>query len=552
MSDVNVVGRSAGRKAVKGLIRAVLPFLIVISIQTVLASASVGVLSAVRAYVGGESLWTKGQKDAIYRLSLYAQTGNEADYRLFETALSVPLGDRAARRALERSPADVDSARLGFLAGGNDPDDVPGMIFLFLHARDISFFRDAVEKWRATDEILDEFVAVGKATREDVSSGLRNDLPATLERIAEVDARMTPLAVAFSQSLGAGSRRITALLIGAHLLVGGLLLALITWRARLDIRQKLRFQRAWEVEKERAAATLAEIGEAVFRIDGSGVLRYVNPAGQALVGTGASMIGRRIGEALTLIDLATGAPLKDLAQTILTGGETKRERRSGLALVRRSLRIPVTLVSTQVANEDGAPGAVLVLHDMSREQEMIDRLGWLAAHDHLTGLPNRREFERVVDAMLSGARAAAPNAIALVDLDQFKLVNDTGGHAAGDALLRHVAESLRRHVRSADFVARLGGDEFGLLLFDCPPDEAFAISEDVRASLLAAAFDWEGKNYTVTASIGLVTLAPGLHAAEPVLHAADAACYLAKARGRNRTEWDDDYIRASSAACRAA
>src|SRR5947209_15043869 len=103
----------------RALLRATLPFLIVIGLQTILATVSVEALSYVRAYVGGESLWTKGQKDAIYHLSLYAQSGDEAHYRKFRHALALPLGDRAARRAMEHSPPDYEAARAGFLAGGN-------------------------------------------------------------------------------------------------------------------------------------------------------------------------------------------------------------------------------------------------------------------------------------------------------------------------------------------------------------------------------------------------------------------------------------------------
>ena len=510
-------------------IRATLPFLAVIGVQASLATISVDALSDVRAYVAGESLWTKGQKDAIYYLSRYASSRDEQDYRRFREALAIPLGDRAARRALEATPPDVEAARRGFLAGGNNPADVPGMIRLYLNAHDVSYVADAVEKWRATDPILDEFEALGEATRSQVALDLRGGVTAP-ERVDDYNARMTPLALAFSESLGAGSRAITKLIFALNCVAGGFIYALILWRTRAHLRQRRGIAQALAAERERAAKTLKEIGEAVLRIDAEGHIRYLNPAAQALTGLGPEALGSAVAARLRLTDGSTGGPL-DLVGEVF-GGRSHRGRRSGLALARGASRIPVTLAHTRVDDESGRPGAVLVLHDMSHEQEMIERLAYLAAHDSLTGLSNRREFERAVTSALKKGGAA----VALVDLDHFKQINDSGGHAAGDALLRHAAALLGAQVRPGDLVARLGGDEFGVLMRDCAPEDAARIVGKLCDALSGGTLVWEGRRLEVTASLGYVVVPPGSRDVEGALRAADDACYRAKAAGRNRVE----------------
>ena len=511
------------------------PFLLVIGVQGALATVSVDVLSNVRAYVGGESLWTKGQKDAIYYLGLYAQTHDERHYRRFEEALAIPLGDRAARRALEQTPSNRRAARAGFLAGGNDPADVDGLINLFAFGRAIPYFSNAIEQWRATDPILDDFVAVGGRTRLEIALG-EGDGEAARARIEAFNERMTPLAMAFSKSLGQGSRAAAALVAGANVAVGALLYGLLVWRTRAHLGQRRRIARALKAERERAAATLEEIGEAVLRIDGQGRLRYLNPAAQTLVGFGRGALGLPLDQKLTLLDPSTG---ERLPAASLLRDAAPRGRRAGLTLARGAARVPVSLVHTRVIGEDGAAGAVLVLHDMSHEQEMIERLAYLAAHDHLTGLANRRKFETFVASALRGEMAGRGLAIALIDLDHFKSVNDSGGHAAGDALLAHAAALLRAQARSGDLIARLGGDEFGAVLVDCDPDEACAIAEAMRNALAGAVLLWQGKRFGVSASIGLLTLPPGAHEVEAALQAADQACYRAKAAGRNCVEVSD-------------
>lgn len=182
---------------------------------------------------------------------------------------------------------------------------------------------------------------------------------------------------------------------------------------------------------------------------------------------------------------------------------------------------------------------VAVVSDISRSRELADELAYRATHDWLTGLHNRFELERQVAQWL-GRRTEARGSAALlhIDLDQFRLVNDSAGRAAGDALLRHAAEAIRRVLGEQAVAARLAGDEYGVLLTDRAPDAALADAEALRTELEARGFDWEGRHFRV--SVGLVQLPdPSLRSVDGVLQAGDTACATAKEAGRNRVAvWD--------------
>lgn len=181
---------------------------------------------------------------------------------------------------------------------------------------------------------------------------------------------------------------------------------------------------------------------------------------------------------------------------------------------------------------DRAQGTIWIIEDVTEMREQRERLTWTSSHDSLTGLANRAAFEVLLEHATARAEAE-PFCALFIDLDRFKLVNDTGGHAAGDALLRDVANELAAQVRKSDTVARLGGDEFAVLLSNCPLVQAEAIAEKLRAAVVAYRLLWEGHVFGVGASIGLVPVDASYASAADVLRAADAACYAAKRQGRN-------------------
>jgi len=177
----------------------------------------------------------------------------------------------------------------------------------------------------------------------------------------------------------------------------------------------------------------------------------------------------------------------------------------------------------------------LISLDVTRSRRMAHELSWQANHDSLTGLASRAAFERRAEELLGHARSGGGvHALLFMDLDQFKVVNDTSGHTAGDELLRELASVLKAQVRANDMLARLGGDEFGVLLEGCPPEKAVEIAEKLHAAVQGFRFLREGKTFSVGISIGLCQIAPSTESVATVMSQADLACYAAKDGGRNR------------------
>jgi diguanylate cyclase (GGDEF)-like protein len=183
-------------------------------------------------------------------------------------------------------------------------------------------------------------------------------------------------------------------------------------------------------------------------------------------------------------------------------------------------------------------GAVMVFHDVSKERRLHRALHYQASHDALTGLINRREFENRLAAAVENARqdAGSRHALLYLDLDQFKLVNDTCGHPAGDQLLKQITGVLQSRVRSGDTLARLGGDEFGILLQSCSLDQALRIAESLRQAIRDFRFIWQDGVLEVGVSIGIVEITNDTPTVANVMSAADVACYSAKDLGRNRVQ----------------
>ncbi|WP_230976271.1 diguanylate cyclase [Pseudothauera nasutitermitis] len=171
----------------------------------------------------------------------------------------------------------------------------------------------------------------------------------------------------------------------------------------------------------------------------------------------------------------------------------------------------------------------------SKVDEATAQLAYQAMHDPLTGLPNRRAFEQALEESVAGSRRIGDQgALCFIDLDRFKVVNDTCGHAAGDELLRRIARLIHQRVRANDLICRVGGDEFALILHGCNAEEALHIAEGLRETVAAFRFNWQGRRFSVGASVGLVRIDGALDSASDVLVAADLACYAAKKSGRNR------------------
>lgn len=393
-----------------------LPFVVVIIAQMAAAGFSIFALSSIRAYVTGESLWSKGQHDAIYYLNLYLDTDAPADLARFDKAINVPVLYRTGRQLLEQPQPDTGQARTAFLAAGHPSADISRLIWSFVHFHTFPYLRDAIDRWRETDPYILELKALGDAARAANTVAERTQLR---DRIRHLDTEITPRTVAFSLSLGHGALVVEEILLVTNLVMAAILALLSFWRVRKFLKHRRQFE---------------------------------------------------------------------------------------------------------------------------------NELAWQASHDELTGLPNRRAFEERLSLLQQerGGQNRRGRAVMFIDLDQFKIVNDTCGHAAGDALLRVVCAPLRTLLRKRDVLARLGGDEFSVLMPECDVHLARGTAEDIRTAVENIDFVWGGRRFAVTASVGLVHDASGDLSSEEMMRTADLACFMAKEKGRNRVhlhcDTDEDLI----------
>jgi diguanylate cyclase (GGDEF)-like protein/PAS domain S-box-containing protein len=289
---------------------------------------------------------------------------------------------------------------------------------------------------------------------------------------------------------------------------------------------------------ELAQVSLACIGDGVLITDVSGHIAFLNAVASQLTGWPLGEArGRPLSDILVLTDGFTGERPADPVQGCM--GQRSSFRLAGdIRLLHRSREEQTNVEVTASAirhRERGVVGAVLVLHDVSELRKLARRLSHQASHDALTGLINRREFEARLQRAIDGAREEERcHVLFYLDLDQFKVVNDTCGHIAGDELLKQLAANLEGKLRTTDTLGRLGGDEFGVLLEDCPLQKAQAITEKVKEAVSAFRFAWEDKVFDVGVSMGVVPIDAASGRLSDVLGAADSACYLAKEEGRNR------------------
>ncbi|WP_035823279.1 EAL domain-containing protein [Janthinobacterium sp. RA13] len=289
--------------------------------------------------------------------------------------------------------------------------------------------------------------------------------------------------------------------------------------------------------KELAEVTLSSIGDGVITTDPFGKTRYLNRVAEQLTGWSNELAqGLDIWETLNLVDEHTGAPLDHVAIKCLRQRQAIGISTHAQLVTRDGRRIAVEESAAPIWSRNGdILGAVVVFRDVSHERKLSQQLSWHATHDTLTGLINRREFEHLVAGALHTAKEEGHvHALLYLDLDQFKVINDTCGHGAGDVLLQLLAKMLQAQMRDSDILARLGGDELGVLLPHCPLDHARVIGEQLRQSIRDFRFAWDSRSFELGVSIGMVEISRDSKSMSELLSAADQACYLAKEQGRNR------------------
>ena len=382
------------------------PFITVILVQMLVAGLSVYTLSAIRAFVTGESLWSKGQHEAVYFLTLYLDTDKPKHLEEFRRAIAVPLAYREGRRALERRPMDYAATKAAWIRGGTAAEDVPSVIWMFRYFRGLPYLEMAIDRWKAGDGYILELERLGNEIGDGFSPAAAGDLRA---RVEAIDQAITPLAIVFSRTLVDGARVVEQALLFVNLVLAAVLAGLTIWR-----------------------------------------------------------VGRTLAQ-------------RNRLETVLA---------------------------------------------------------WQASHDDLTGIVNRRAFELRLREAVKLRSGKPPNACALmfVDLDQFKLINDTCGHTAGDAMLRKIGPAVQKLLGADGLIARLGGDEFGLLVQGLDAAVSLVLAEAVRQAIEQIDLIWDDRRFVISASIGFVHDATGLVTPEEMMSRADIACLLAKEKGRNRIQ----------------
>ena len=303
-----------------------------------------------------------------------------------------------------------------------------------------------------------------------------------------------------------------------------------------DITERKRAEHELQRIKERAQVTLSSINDGVVRTDAGGRIDFLNPSAEAMMGVRLAdargkfvstvyrpQTGNSVGERPHVVEQCLNS-----RHAIEPADASLLRRRDGSEIMVRESAAPIFGDSGELI------GAVLVLTDVSQLHSLQRRMQHLATHDPLTGLINRREFElRLADAISEAASGSREFALCYLDLDEFKVVNDTCGHSAGDLMLKQLTSVFAAEIPENDTLARLGGDEFGILFADCSMEQASSLAQNVLDAVRQYRFQWQDRVFDVGASVGIVPVSGGSGNLSELLSAADSACYVAKDRGRN-------------------
>jgi diguanylate cyclase (GGDEF)-like protein/PAS domain S-box-containing protein len=304
-----------------------------------------------------------------------------------------------------------------------------------------------------------------------------------------------------------------------------------------DITERRQAEEALIAAKELKEVTLHSIGDAVITTDPEGVVRYLNPVAEKLTGWRAEEAqGQAMHTVFRIIREEDREPVSDPVARCIKEGQVIGLGNHTILISRTGREYAIQDSTAPIRSPDGKLlGVVMVFTDITETRRLARQITHQANHDSLTGLVNRREFERRLQRTLETARIdRIEHTLCYLDLDQFKVINDTCGHAAGDELLRQLASALHDKIRKRDTLARLGGDEFGVLMEHCRLEEGLRVANALRDTVQGFRFGWEDKSFRIGVSIGIIPITEATESAESVLSQADSACYVAKDRGRNR------------------
>ncbi|MBA5635473.1 sensor domain-containing diguanylate cyclase [Duganella sp. LX20W] len=494
----------------------------------------IGLLSAGRAYVGGEGLWSKAQKDAVFALGRYTRYHEESDFDTYRAALDVILGDRQARLELEKAAPDLARARDGFLRGRNHPDDIDGMIGLFRHFRHIPDIDQAIDIWTRADAMIDQLMALAARVRASAQAGqVDNGLVlAQLRELNAINERLRPLEDDFSATLGRAARTTKVILLAVLFMGAALLLGAAILFSRRMVRQSEQVERALRQGEQQLRRLLqfAPLPIVIVRSSDNTILFANEHALKQFKLEAASLAISRPAD-FYLRNEDREALFAHLRQhRSVSDWEVRMQDAHGIPFW--------ASMSCQCISYDGQECVLTALNNIELRKRNQQELQRRAFYDELTALPNRAMFMEALDDQL--ARNAADGgtfALMFIDVDRFKIINDELGHDAGDKLLQEVAARLTASVHETDLVARLGGDEFVVLVTE-KTDTDF-VNQTARAIMAAMApnFHFDRHEISVTISIGISCYPHDGVDLMTMMKNADVAMYRAKERGRNNFQW---------------
>ncbi|MDX1694497.1 MAG: diguanylate cyclase, partial [Ketobacteraceae bacterium] len=517
-------GRSERRK-IKLILSALVLLGIVAIVFTILV---IQIQSATTSYLSGLAIWSRGQVESVRQTAIYARTGHPEALAEARRWLAIPYGDMMARQHMAGDDYDFEAAREGLLQGANHPDDIPRMIWLFRAFHSAPFFRDAITAWRDSDPWL---LRLG-TTINKLENQWQDDTPderkltELQKELNVINQQLTNKAAEFRDKMSFASRALVTTLSITTIIFFVLLSSIASLLIRKLFEAVRRSESKFRKTFEHAAMGIAQI-------DNNGLITEANDAlCDILKYRRARIVATPLQELIHPQDRKWAAR----EQSLLSRGD-----RDSLSLKQRfccgdgSLVWAKATMSRFEGRRHDDIRYICILEDVSEQHRLSEELNYQARHDALTGLINRRAFATYLEEALVRARSEHfVHCLCFIDLDRFKIVNDTSGHYAGDQVLQQVTQRFARHLRKSDLLARLGGDEFGLILDCCEPETALKLADSLLESLNEAPFVWEAKTYSIGCSIGIVPITANSTDGASLLQAADSACQMAKEQGRNR------------------
>lgn len=290
-------------------------------------------------------------------------------------------------------------------------------------------------------------------------------------------------------------------------------------------------------EKELALVTLASIGDSVITTDNNFRIIYMNQEAENITAwKNEQARGLLLPQILTVINEITRESLGNPVEKVLSEAKKINFSSQAILINREGREYAIEATASPIKNrEEEITGIVIVLRDVTQTRELTKKISYQASHDSLTGLVNRGKFEEQLHQAIDSAKSQnLVHVLFFMDLDRFKIVNDTCGHFAGDQLLKQVSNLLEKHLRHSDVIARLGGDEFAIILENCPLLKAQEIAKNICQTIQDYRFTWQENQFTIGISIGIIVIDSCSVSADRVLNDADEACYIAKENGGNK------------------